>query len=295
MLPAEHQTVGQGFSVGLHWRLLDTPYHFRIPVEDLLARSVALQVAGQDVATLAPEDQLVYACGHLALHHLYDEALSRYYELAWGLLRAWQAFDWGAVLQRTQEWRLVLPAQRVLERLEGLWPGLMPSEALDLVITLTPSRSERFVHRWVVAETGNPAVRAILAWLTMPGFGRRWRYALEHAFPGPDYMTQRYGAAPGGRWPLLYLRRIGLATRHAITAAAGLLRRSSKHTPGADVARQGRTVPQTKITSVRTRPADFELIQMSRLPAISATFRRNRSALAALLLALFLRRNRRSA
>jgi hypothetical protein len=54
-------------------------------------------------------------------------------------------------------------------------------------------------------------MRAMLAWLTMPGFGRRWRYLAEHAFPGPAYLQQRYGDPPGGLWPLHYLRRFSLA------------------------------------------------------------------------------------
>ena len=229
---------GQVFAIALHWHLLDTPFFFgRMPAAPFFARSRRVRLSGMELSVLEPEDHLVYACGHLALHHRYDEALFRYYELAWGLLRAGQAFDWSAVLQRTEAWRLVLPVQRVLRRLEGLWPGIVPSAVSDSVQALTPSRSEQFVHRWVVAETPNPAVRAALAWLTMPGFGRRWRYALEQAFPGPNYLTQRYGPAPGGLWPLLYVRRIALAARYAITAAARLLRRRSKHTLGADVAR----------------------------------------------------------
>ncbi len=208
------------FGVGLHWGLLDTPfYDRRMPAEGFFARARPIQVAGVDALSLAPEDHVVYTCGHLALHHEYDEALFRYYELAAPArsVRAGLAFDWDAVATRAAAWRLIVPVQRVLAHVEALWPGTVPAPALARIAALRPTRAERAVHRWVVEKRANPAVRAAVAWLTLPGLGRRLRFLLETACPSPAYMRQRYGPAPGGRWPLLYLRRAAMAARHALS------------------------------------------------------------------------------
>ena len=207
------------FAVAIHWYLLDTPYFFdKIDSDALVERSEAALVAGVEARELGPEDHLVYACGHLALHHGYEDALHRYYEMAALIRRAGPAFDWEAVALRAAEWRLVVPAQRVLAHLQTLWPGIISASPWEQISALRPGISERLVHGWVVREKENHAARALLAWLTMPRAGARWRYLLENAFPGPDYLQQRYGRAPGGLWPLHYLTRIGLAGKYAMEA-----------------------------------------------------------------------------
>jgi hypothetical protein len=205
------------FAVGLHWGLLDTPfYDRRMVVKEFFERAQPLRLAGVDVYGLAEEDHAVYTCGHLALHHEYDEALFRYYEAAALILQAGPAFDWNTIITRACAWRLIIPVQRVLFHIESLWPGIAPAQALEELSVLQPTLAERTAHRWVVEKKDNPVIRAALAWLTMPGLGRRWRFLLETAFPGPAYMRRRYGPAPGGLWPLLYLRRVAATMGHVI-------------------------------------------------------------------------------
>lgn len=210
------------FAIGLHWALLDTPFYFRkIPVEKLFVRASPLQVAGVGVLALSPEDHLVYACGHLAMHHRYDPALYRFYEIAALFLRARQAFDWEAVLARAAGWRLVLPVQRVLAHLDGLWPGLLPAEVLVKSGELTPTLAERWVHDWMVKKRDNNAIRALVTWLTLPGVGKRLGFLLETAFPRPAYMRGRYCRQRPHRWPLAYLLRVGLGVRFLLRALPG--------------------------------------------------------------------------
>jgi hypothetical protein len=213
-LPQGQGAFQQVFAIALHWQLLDTPFYWeRMPVEALFGRSHTLRLVGHEVARLCPEDDLVYACGHLALHHEHDDALFRYYEIAASIRQAGSAMDWDAVVTRSQAWRMVLPVQRVLSRLAGLWPQIIPARALEKLAQLQPTRAEHLVHRWVVTHRDNHAVRVILAWLTLPGLGRRCTYLLELTFPSRRYMRHRYGPAPGGVWPLLYLQRLQLAGR----------------------------------------------------------------------------------
>jgi hypothetical protein len=220
---APNEPAGRSLAFGIqpHWRLLRPPFHTRrMPVEQLFECAQPLQVAGVDAHRLAAEDHLVYSCGHLALHHEYDEALLRYYEIAAFILQtglqARPGIDWGAVAARASAWRLILPVQRILARLEALWPGVVPTQALEAISRLQPTRAERLIHRWWVKNEKNSTVHVGLVWLTMPGLGNRLRYLAETACPGPRYMQQQYGPAPRGLWPLLYFRRLAVALGFAI-------------------------------------------------------------------------------
>ena len=218
--PRRPWPFAQAFSIAVHWGLLDTPFYLdKIAAPGLFQRSQALLLGAVEGLALGIEDSLVYACGHLALHHDYDDALYRYYEMAWLIVHAGAALDWQALAARADEWRLVLPVQRVVGRLQTLWPGVVPEGAAGQIAALRATRSERWIHRCVVGGRQNYAVRAFLAWLTMPGSVRRWRYLCEVACPGPDYLRQHYGAAPWGLWPVHYLRRFWLAVRYAAAAA----------------------------------------------------------------------------
>ena len=204
------------FFVGVHWGLLDAPYHPQwIRIDEVFKRAVPTQVAGASVLRLASEDEIVYECAHLGLHHGYDEALYRYYEMAALLLKRGSALDWANVRARASEWRLVIPTQRVLGSLSSLWPEVIPAESLAALQALRPTRSEALVH-WAVSGRENRAVRAVIDWLTLPTVVDRLRFPLEIAFPSRAFVVQKYGPAPGGVWPLLYLHRTGVALRQAV-------------------------------------------------------------------------------
>jgi hypothetical protein len=206
------------FSVGLHTGLLhQTVYDRRMPVQQFFQRAQPLQVAGANAHRLAAEDDLVYSCAHLAVQHAYDGALFRYYEIAALILRAGPALDWEAVVERAGAWRLVLSVQGVLRLVEGLWPGVVPPEKWVQISALQASRAERWFHGLQSGHHGNSTLRVLLDWLMMPGATRRTRYLLETAFPGPIFLQGRYGSAPAGLWPVLYVH-------HAATAAKRLLR-----------------------------------------------------------------------
>lgn len=213
----EPTVMGRGFGVGLHLGLLSIPYYDRrIEIDGLFERARPLQIDGLRVLRLSPEDDFVYSCGHLALHHAYEESLHRYYEMASMVAGADGDFDWDMVTAKASEWRLIVPVQRITARLKGLWPAVFTSDILEPIAGLRPRPPERYVHDWSVAHRGNHTVRALLDWLALPGVGKRGRFLLETAFPSRNYMQQRYGPAPGGWWPLLYLWRGAAAARQAI-------------------------------------------------------------------------------
>lgn len=197
------------FSVGLHWGLLHIPsYDARqINVDDLFARARPLRMAGVDALELCAEDEILYACAHWALHHRFDPALFRFYELAAQIRRAGESLRWEAVAARAREWRQVISLREGLERVERLWPGTVPRSAWEALSELSPSRGERFVHAWVNITRGHPALIHLLTWLTFPDWRQRPLIFLQDVFPSRAYMEWRYGRAPLGLWPWLYLHR----------------------------------------------------------------------------------------
>jgi hypothetical protein len=195
------------FSVDLHQTHLDRPFR-GMALNQVFQRARPLQVVGVEVHGLQPEDDLLCACGHLALHHRYEESLHRYYEMAFVIRQAGPSFDWSTVVARARDWRLILPLQRVGARLEELWPGILPAKATRTIAALRPSVVERLVHDEWVRQPGNPTVKLALALLVKAGPGNRLGFILETAFPCPAYLLERYGPAPGGLWPLWYFWRV---------------------------------------------------------------------------------------
>lgn len=80
--------------VELHWGLLDVPFFDRIPIAGWFDRASPMALAGATALAPAPEDHFVYLCGHLGLHHHYDEALFRYHDMAALVTHSWGT-TWG--------------------------------------------------------------------------------------------------------------------------------------------------------------------------------------------------------
>ncbi len=208
--PAETGNPANTFSVGFHWGLFHVPaYDARqVDVDELFARARPLRVADVDALELSGEDEIVYACAHLGLHHRFDASLFRPYELAAQIVRAGTRLSWETVIARARSWRQVISVREGLGRVERLWTGAVPRSALEALGGTRPARGERFVHAWIAVTRGNPAFDHPLVWLTFPVWWKRPLIFLQDVFPSRAYMEWRYGRAPLGMWPLLYFRRL---------------------------------------------------------------------------------------
>jgi hypothetical protein len=197
------------FSLGLHWGLLHIPAYDprRMDVDELFGRARPLTVAGVSALELRAEDFLPYTCAHLGLHHRFDSALFRYFEMAAVIHNAGADLNWKSVIERAAHWRVILPLRFAMTRLEALWPGLVPPDALEFTRNVRPTWGESAVDAWIRATRGKPAFDHLLTWLAFPDWKQRPLIFLQDVFPGPEYLRQRYGRAPLGLWPLLYWRR----------------------------------------------------------------------------------------
>lgn len=207
--PSRPGNPANTFSIGLHWGLIHIPSYDarRVDMDKLFARTRPLNVAGVDALELGAEDEVVYACAHWGLHHRFDPALFRYYEIAAQIARAGESLRWEVAAARAREWRLTIPVREGLERVERLWPGTVPRSAREALAGLSPARGERFVHAWNGLTVKYPALAHLLTWLTFPDWRQRPLIALQDVFPSRAYMEWRYGRAPFGFWPWLYARR----------------------------------------------------------------------------------------
>ena len=198
------------FSLGLHWGLLHIPTHDprRMNVDDLFERAHAIPVAGVQVLELCAEDFLAYTCAHLGLHHRFDPALFRYFEIAATIRNAGAGLNWARVIERAERWRVVSPLHFVMSRVNALWPDLIPSDALASLANVKPGVGERLLDAWIKVTRGQPAFDHLLVWFAFPDWKQRPLIFLQDVFPGPEYMRQRYGRAPLDFWPFLYFRRL---------------------------------------------------------------------------------------
>jgi len=205
--PPHESQEGHVFNIDLHWGFPDAPYYDpRIPVDGLFTRAQAIQVAGVDVHSLAPEEMLIYAGVHMA-HHGYTETLSRYYDLAALIRGAGSGLDWKLTLAKARAWRVTLPLRRMLRVIEDSWPGVLPQGVLQQAEALGTGCKERLID-WGLRRAGNTlAASILLAVLNTPGLGWRLRFFLETAFPSQDYLQHYFGPLPGKLWPWLYFRR----------------------------------------------------------------------------------------
>jgi hypothetical protein len=140
---------------------------------------------------LAPEDNFVYLCAHLGLHHQYEPRLFRYVDL---LRLACRGLDWTAVRVRAVRWKLALPLQRCIEQLEMLWPGCLDANERAACAALPVTGAESRLHAWSAGREPTAFSHLVVYLIAQPGWGERLAYLLQTAFPGPGYLRQRYGA-----------------------------------------------------------------------------------------------------
>ena len=213
--PGSHQ---QALMVEFHWRPFCS--HFReAPVADFFERAKAMDCGGVDVLTPAPEDHLVYMCGHAALHHPQIKALHHYHSIAAQAHYAGDALDWDVVLERAKAWRLVIPLQKCLAYVRRCWPALVPEDVWRRIRRLRPTAWEQWLYWWTTRCFTTTSLMTYACLAGMPGVGLRLRFVLEYAFPSRAFMARRYPLAQGRAWPLAYLKRFAVGARRAATLA----------------------------------------------------------------------------
>ena len=197
----------------LHWSLFDSPhYQDSLPMDWFWETAQPLHLDGVPSLMLGPEALLIHLCGHLALHHA-SAGLLWWNDIARSVEAYGERIDWDQLIERAQQFNLLLPVRGVLTRAADEWRVPIPAAALQRMRSRQPSAEEQRVF----AVLGAPApaagrrfwndLRAMRSWW------QRLRFARTNLVPSAAYMRQRYGV----RHPLLLavLLRLSLAARAA--------------------------------------------------------------------------------
>lgn len=191
-------------AVELHWSLFDSPYYqHRLPMAWFWETAVEAQVGNTPVRILGPEAELLYLCGHLALHHR-GQGLLWQHDLAALLAAGPDALNWDELLARGQAMELLLPLQTLLPRLAREWGAPMPAPVLERLAGLQPTPREVQAFSRLTAQQ-RPVLHRLAADLAgIPTWRQRLRYAWCNLFPSADYMRERYAVKHGLLLPLYY-------------------------------------------------------------------------------------------
>lgn len=118
-----------GVSFEIHWGL-GQERRYRIPIEDVLARTLPTEVAGRSVLRLDDHD----AVAHLLLHHVqhyFDRRLKWTVEI--GRIAAAPGFSWATVRERLSAWGGLGAAGLALVHVRKIFPGLLPDAAFEAI------------------------------------------------------------------------------------------------------------------------------------------------------------------
>lgn len=191
----------------LHWSLFDSPYYqHRLPMAWFWDTAVATRVGNTPARILGLEAELLYLCGHLALHHR-GQGLLWQNDLAALLAASADTLNWDELLARAQQMDLLLPLQTLLPALARDWDAPLPPTVLGRLMAAQPSRKEMQVFAQLTAER-RPVVQRLFADLAgIPTCRERLRYAWCNLFPSAGYMRQRYAVRHGAMLPFYYLYR----------------------------------------------------------------------------------------
>ena len=175
---------------------------------NIFKRAIPLQVAGVETLQMCVEDQIVYTCAHLSLHHRNQETLLNYFEIAAIIQSNKSTLNWGRMIKRAREWGYLVQLQNVIQAVYDFWPQIIPADAFRLVMDEKPSWKERLTDSMVENTKGNPIRSALFEVLAIPGFTNKLSALAHQLFPDRDYMQVRYGIPAEKSLLPFYLRRM---------------------------------------------------------------------------------------
>ncbi len=186
----------------VHWAFSNRPaFADFLTFEGLLRTAVEVRV--DNITFLAPEtvDSLLIACLHLIGHHANDVRLIWLYDIHL-LAASLDPAERRRFLDRaTERGQIRAACHAALE----LTQRYLPAEHNDtLRRALDPGTGERRIleQRYITD---------LLEDATAVGRGNRLRFAAQHLFPSPDYMTRRFAIRHRWQLPFWYAIRIARA------------------------------------------------------------------------------------
>ncbi len=196
------------FSIGFHWLTHYPNFDEKRINTECLSKCLPLGCRGE-VAEPSLEDQFIYTCAHLALHHRNDETLLQFYEIAAILQRAGESMDWQVVADRAAAWGYSMQIRYVMGQIHALWPSVIPGIAFEVINAVRISWKEYWIDRLVSMTKGNRFRSAMVGVLALPGLKNKLTAAWKQVFPASIFMGRRYGVSEESLLKAYWLRVSG--------------------------------------------------------------------------------------
>lgn len=175
--------------IDLHWRLIAPIYYQRTLTTDWFWKTaISVEINKAPALVLGCEAELVYLCAHLMLHHG-GKSLLWLHDVAAVIIFYKERINWEIVLNKAQEYNLMLSVQQILLQVADKWNAPIPAEVIVKLEAFQPSRDEVRTSIWqhqIMALRLFDDVAGAKEWR------QRFRIAWDTLFPNREYMLHRY-------------------------------------------------------------------------------------------------------
>ena len=93
-------------SLEIHWDLTTPNDHYQIPVDELWARAVSVEIGSSQVLALCPEHLILHLCHHAAINHLFAQGLRPLVDIDRAVRRYRDDLDWEIITSLSSAWGL---------------------------------------------------------------------------------------------------------------------------------------------------------------------------------------------
>jgi len=218
-----------GRDLEVHWGLDSPGSPTAIEVDGIWDRAVSAESAKGFVCAPSWEDALIYICAHACYPNPLATGLLPFCDLAAVIGRAKDELDWGAVLERSIEWRARRSVGLCLLLASDFFGGAVPPKALEAAGSseVDPEAARRAVEKVLGYRAGDDSAPLSLARLA----GERSRFGksakvLRALFPTPGYLAN-FHPSDRGSWRIFlrYPSHIAKVLGGGGRAVLGVIRR----------------------------------------------------------------------
>ena len=209
----------------LHWALVSHGDPFRIDLDGLWERAVAVSLAGIPVCTLSAVDTVVHLCLHMTFQHVFDRfGLRCLCDLQRVIQNCGAGLDWDAVCGRAEQWGCARNVHLALLSARQLLGVEAPPEVLR---RLRPVDYDERLLLWathrvlgLVDDRQGPWSGNVGRWRLATSVMEKTALAVRMCFPPRQELAHWSGVpSESSRLWLAYTRRWGDLLRRAVRAA----------------------------------------------------------------------------
>jgi len=194
-------------SYDLHWQISNANRQFSRKFTAGGLQAAAIPALGEHARTLCRTDSLLYACFHRAGHFSHSgDRLIWLYDIHL-LCQALSESEAEAFCSKAKQLEITTLCADAIAVAQSWFNTALPAPLANLM--QAKAEAETFTS---LLQPGGRQVgiknHALLALKGIPTWRERLHFLFQNAFPPPEFMLWRYGAAKKSSLPLLYLKRL---------------------------------------------------------------------------------------